>query len=242
MTRSALSTIAYEALVRARSKFSNREERCIREIWTAEQELVLLRLYPDMPNEVLAARLNKTVQQIYAKAHRLGLKKSPELAKQILQACGRKLQIEGNATQFKKGHTPWNCGMKGLPARGRSSETQFKKGQKPHTWLPVGSTRVSADGYLQRKISDTGYPPRDWKSIHILLWEEHVGPIPTGHCVCFKDNNKQNVVIDNLELITRAERMRRNSIHRYPPELKSAIRVISKLKRTIQEVEHEKQD
>ncbi|RUB45262.1 HNH endonuclease signature motif containing protein [Pseudomonas aeruginosa] len=217
MTRSALSTIAYEALVRARRKFSNREERCIREIWTAEQELVLLRLYPDMPNEVLAARLNKTVQQIYAKAHRLGLKKSPELAKQILQACGRKLQIEGNATQFKKG-------------------------QKPHTWLPVGSTRVSADGYLQRKISDTGYPPRDWKGMHILLWEEHFGPIPTGHCVCFKDNNKQNVVIDNLELITRAERMRRNSIHRYPPELKSAIRVISKLKRTIQEVEHEKQD
>lgn len=91
---------------------------------------------------------------------------------------------------------------------------------------------------------DLGYrlSPRDWKSIHILLWEEHVGPIPTGHCVCFKDNNKQNVVIDNLELITRAERMRRNSIHRYPPELKSAIRVISKLKRTIQEVEHEKQD
>ncbi|MER0831564.1 HNH endonuclease signature motif containing protein, partial [Pseudomonas aeruginosa] len=180
----------------------------------------------------LAARLNKTLQQICSKAYRLGLKKSPEFSKKIRQDWG-------SATRFKKGNTPWNCGMKGLPARGRSSETQFKKGQKPHTWLPVGSTRVSADGYLQRKISDTGYPPRDWKSIHILLWEEHVGPIPTGHCVCFKDNNKQNVVIDNLELITRAERMRRNSIHRYPPELKSAIRVISKLKRTIQEVEHE---
>ncbi|EHF11135.1 MULTISPECIES: HNH endonuclease signature motif containing protein [Pseudomonas] len=159
MTRSALSTIAYEALVRARRKFSNREERCIRETWTAEQELVLLRLYPDMPNEVLAARLNKTLQQICSRAYR-------------------------------------------IPA----------------------------------------IPPRDWKGIHILLWEEHFGPIPTGHCVCFKDNNKQNVVIDNLELITRAERMRRNSIHRYPPELKSAIRVISKLKRTIQEVEHEEQD
>ncbi|HEJ1737371.1 TPA: HNH endonuclease, partial [Pseudomonas aeruginosa] len=202
MTRSALSTLAYEALVRARRKFSNREERCIRETWTAEQELVLLRLYPDMPNEVLAARLNKTLQQICSKAYRLGLKKSPEFSKKIRQDWG--------------------------------SATRFKKGQKPHTWLPVGSTRISADGYLQRKISDTGYPPRDWKGIHILLWEEHFGPIPTGHCVCFKDNNKQNVVIDNLELITRAERMRRNSIHRYPPELKSAIRVISKLKRTIQ--------
>ncbi|HHN3312994.1 TPA: HNH endonuclease signature motif containing protein, partial [Pseudomonas aeruginosa] len=171
---------------------------------------VLLRLYPDMPNEVLAARLNKTLQQICSKAYRLGLKKSPEFSKKIRQDWG--------------------------------SATRFKKGQKPHTWLPVGSTRISADGYLQRKISDTGYPPRDWKGIHILLWEEHFGPIPTGHCVCFKDNNKQNVVIDNLELITRAERMRRNSIHRYPPELKSAIRVISKLKRTIQEVEHEEQD
>lgn len=152
MTRSALSNIAYEALVRARRKFSNREERCIRETWTAEQELVLLRLYPDMPNEVLAARLNKTLQQICSKAYRLGLKKSPELSKKIRQDWG-------SATRFKKGNTPWNCGMKGLPARGRSSETQFKKGQKPHTWLPVGSTRVSADGYLQRKISDTGYPP-----------------------------------------------------------------------------------
>lgn len=152
MTRSALSNIAYEALVHARRKFSNREERCIRETWTAEQELVLLRLYPDMPNEVLAARLNKTLQQICSKAYRLGLKKSPEFSKKIRQDWG-------SATRFKKGNTPWNCGMKGLPARGRSSETQFKKGQKPHTWLPVGSTRVSADGYLQRKISDTGYPP-----------------------------------------------------------------------------------
>ncbi|EMM6737362.1 HNH endonuclease, partial [Pseudomonas aeruginosa] len=131
MTRSALSTLAYEALVRARRKFSNREERCIRETWTAEQELVLLRLYPDMPNEVLAARLNKTLQQICSKAYRLGLKKSPEFSKKIRQDWG--------------------------------SATRFKKGQKPHTWLPVGSTRISADGYLQRKISDTGYPPRDWK-------------------------------------------------------------------------------
>ena len=43
MTRPSLSTVAYEALVRARRKFSNREEHCIRETWTAEQELVLLR-------------------------------------------------------------------------------------------------------------------------------------------------------------------------------------------------------
>lgn len=140
MTRPSLSTVAYEALVRARRKFSNREEHCIRETWTAEQELVLLRLYPDMPNEVLAARLNKTLQQICSKAYRLGLK-SPEFSKKIRQDWG-------SATRFKKGNTPWNCGMKGLPARGRSSETQFKKAEAPHMapgrqhtgkcrWLPA---------------------------------------------------------------------------------------------------------
>lgn len=169
MTRSALSNIAYEALVRARRKFSNREERCIRETWTAEQELVLLRLYPDMPNEVLAARLNKTLQQICSKAYRLGLKKSPEFSKKIRQDWG-------SATRFKKGNTPWNCGMKGLPARGRSSETQFKKGQKPHTWLPVGSTRVSADGYLQRKIIASASRTTTSRTSSSTTWNSSPGP------------------------------------------------------------------
>ena len=61
-------------------------------------------------------------------------------------------------------------------------------------------------------------------------------------CVCFKDGNKTHIALNNLELLTRAERMRRNTIHRYPEELKSAIRAIGKLKRTIREVENEEQD
>lgn len=93
MTRSALSNIAYEALVRARRKFSNREERCIRETWTAEQELVLLRLYPDMPNEVLAARLNKTLQQICSKAYRLGLKK-PRVLQEDPAGLGQRNSVQ----------------------------------------------------------------------------------------------------------------------------------------------------
>lgn len=94
MTRSALSTIAYEALVRARRKFSNREERCIRETWTAEQELVLLRLYPDMPNEVLAARLNKTLQQICSKAYRLGLKKKSRVLQEDPAGLGQRNSVQ----------------------------------------------------------------------------------------------------------------------------------------------------
>lgn len=118
-------------------------------------------------------------------------------------------------------------------------ETQFRKGNKPHTWVPVGTEQVR-DGYLWRKVTDFG-GRRDWKQVHVMLWEEHNGPIQDGLILCFKDGNKRNIALDNLELITRAERMRRNTIHRYPPELKDAIRVVGKLKRTIREIEHEKQ-
>jgi len=58
----------------------------------------------------------------------------------------------------------------------------------------------------------------------------------------FRDRNPQHIELDNLELVTRAENMRRNTIHRYPPELKSTIRQLSKLKRAISEATSEKQD
>jgi hypothetical protein len=35
----------------------------------------------------------------------------------------------------------------------------------------------------------------------------------------FRDGDKTNLSIENLELITRAELMRRNSIHNYGPEI-----------------------
>jgi hypothetical protein len=67
----------------------------------------------------------------------------------------------------------------------------------------------------------------------LILWEEVNGPIPARHKVIFVDNNKQNVVIDNLLLVTFEEAMRRNSIHRYPKEIVKTIKTISKLKKTI---------
>jgi len=59
------------------------------------------------------------------------------------------------------------------------------------------------------------------------------GPIPPRHKLVFKDNNKLNVSIDNLLLLTYEEAMARNTIHRYPTEIVQAIKTISKLKKTI---------
>ena len=146
----------------------------------------------------------------------------------------------GALHRFKIGHIPVNKGQKGWQAGGRSRETQFKKGHLPKNYALVSAERLSKDGYRQRKITDTGYPPRDWKSLHVMLWEEHHGPVPAGHNVMFRDGDKVNITIENLALISRADNMRRNTIHRYPHEVKQVIRLANKLTRMTKEPDSEK--
>jgi hypothetical protein len=209
--------------------------------WTPEEEEQLRTLYPDTPTKDLAKRFGRTLGQVYRKANKMGLNKS-EVYLASPHACRlRRGDHIGAKTQFTKGQKPWNAGMTGLKPKGRSAETTFKTGNKPHTWKPIGTERITDDGYLQRKVSDTGYPPRDWVGVHVLVWQEHHGPIPKGCTVVFKNGNKQDVRIENLEMISRQELMRRNTIHRYPPALKEVIRLAGKLKRTIEDA-HEKQD
>jgi hypothetical protein len=112
-------------------------------------------------------------------------------------------------------------------------ETQFGKGQMPHNWHPVGHERLTKEGYLQRKMADTGNTVEDYVEVHRLLWEERHGPIPSGLVLVFKDRNKTNIVLENLELITRRELMARNSIHRLPKELADLIQLNGALKRKL---------
>ena len=70
-----------------------------------------------------------------------------------------------------------------------------------------------------------------------VVWEEAHGPIPAGHNVQFRNGNSQDIRLENLFLISRAEQLRdRNSIHaRYPEELKQLIRLKGSIKRQITE-------
>jgi len=209
--------------------------------WTALEDRLLRVCYAHLRAYDLAEAIGVSEQSVYNRAHKLGLLKclyGPwNKGLQGYDAGGR-----SGDTRYGPGNTPWNKGKKGWTAGGRSAETRFKKGNRPHTWVPIGSERVTSEGYLQRKMTDTGCTRRDWVSVHILLWQEHHGPVPAGHIVVFRNRNRRDVRIENLELIDRAENCRRNSIHRYPPELKQAIRAAGKLNRTIRSKDHEKQD
>jgi hypothetical protein len=102
-------------------------------------------------------------------------------------------------TQFPKGHKPWNKGKKGIVTGGKA--TQFKKGQVPVNYRPVGSERVNVEGYVEIKVAD----PKTWTYKHVFIWEEHNGQVPKGHVVIFGDGNRRNFDISNLILVSRRQ-------------------------------------
>lgn len=137
----------------------------------------------------------------------------------------------GRTGHFGSKHKPWNAGTKGqgLTSANRNS---FRTGNKPHTWQPIGTERISKEGYRQRKVTDLRSPPRrDWVAAHILLWTEHHGPPPAGHAVIFLDGDKSHIEINNLILVSRAELLHLNRLgyRDTPPELKPSVLALARL-------------
>lgn len=242
-----MNPIAQQALALARERLSDVPGRRAkdRRPWSLLDEARLVLLYPGTPMPELVAIFGRPYWSIYNKAYALGLRRSDEYLTSEHACRLRRENNPGIGSRFQKGQTSWNKGVS-YTAGGRSSETRFKagtiNGKAALLLQPIGTERVTKDGIRQRKIRDDGPPQRRWKSVHMILWEEMNGTVPPGYIVVFCDKNKKNIEIGNLELITRAENMRRNTIHRYPPELKETIRQLGKLKKAISEVSNEKQD
>jgi hypothetical protein len=87
--------------------------------------------------------------------------------------------------RFKPGNIPWN-----------------KKGIKP-----VGSERID-EGYVEIKTHNS----KTWKLKHRVIWEKANGRIPRGHVVIFADGDRQNVMLENLLLVSRKELMVMNRL------------------------------
>jgi len=193
--------------------------------WTPAEMRSLAEMYSDAKNATLASVFGVTEPAIVAKACKLGLHKSEAFRRE-----------HGCRTGFRPGLVPWNRGLPHAPG-GRSAAAHFKPGNRPQTWVPVGSTRVTKDGYLQRKVTDTGRSASDWRAVHALVWEAANGPIPRGHVVVFKPGRKTTnldaVTAASVDLVSRADLMRRNSVHNYPPEIARLVQLRGALNRQI---------
>jgi hypothetical protein len=203
-------------------------------LWTAVEDARIRKEYPNTPSAELAKLLGTSLHALYLRAQKLGVFKSAEYMASPAACRLRRGDEVGKAFRFQKGIVPHNKGLH-RPGysigRGRMSETTFKKGERRGTaaqnWKPIGTICPDTDGYLRKKVSEGvgGYGnQKAWEFVHIRVWTDANGPVPPGHAIVFKDGNKAHVQIGNLECISRAELMRRNSIHaRLSPEIKEAV-------------------
>lgn len=111
----------------------------------------------------------------------------------------------GRTGRFTSGHLPANKGQKGIHYPG-SEKGWFKKGDMPQTWKPVGTETVRSDGYTWVKVAE----PNKWREKHKIIWEAAHGPAPRSHAVIFADGDKQNLLLENLILVSRAQLARLN--------------------------------
>lgn len=220
-----------------------------RRFWTDAERAELSRRYPDELTSAIAADLGRTERQVYYAAHKMGLKKSPEF---LASQASTQFMTGHVPTQFKPGMVPWNKGLPGSTGNHPNTQaTQFKPGRRPEearNYRPIGSVRVTRDGYPERKVSDDPgiYQARRWVAVHRLVWESVNGPVPKGWIVVFRQGmattNSDLITIDRVEMITRAENMARNTIHARDEELRELSMLKRRLTRAVNKrIRHEEQ-
>lgn len=204
-------------------------------IYTEDEKAEITRLYPHRPTKEIARLLGISTASVYNLAGCLRLKKSPEYLKKLRVEMSKKLADSGTVHRFSKGHVPANKGRKmNAEVYAKTSVTMFKKGHMPDNTLYDGAESIRNDKnghqYIWVRISLGKWVPK-----HVLLWQQIHGPIPKGYNIVFRDGNTLNCTPGNLECISNAELMQRNTLHNLPEEVKELVYLKSRLSRAINE-------
>ena len=145
---------------------------------------------------------------------------------------------------IKKGNIPFNKGLKQSDymckeSINKTKATRFVKGRKPHNTKQAGDIVAIKDSYNGTFYKYIKIKDNEWVLYHRFLWKKVNGPIPKDYILVFKDKNTDNVVIENLELITRSESMLRNSAHNYPIEIIPSMLLIKKLENKLNDLKND---
>ena len=143
----------------------------------------------------------------------------------------------GRTGRFEKGQTPPNKGRKGFSPPG-SEKGWFKKGARSGVatklYQPIGTERMTKDGYIQRKVNDDLPLQARWKMVQHINWEAVNGPLPADHVLKCLDGNRQNIDAANWIAIPRGMLPRLNArcgrdYDTAPAELKPLILTVAQL-------------
>ncbi|RDE04664.1 HNH endonuclease signature motif containing protein [Sphingomonas aracearum] len=156
----------------------------------------------------------------------------------------------GRTGRFETGREPMNKGQPCPEGKGgrhpNARATQFRKGQRSgvavRLYKPIGTERLSKEGYLERKIHD-GLPLQSrWRGVHLLRWEEINGPVPKGHALKCLDGDRLNTDPSNWCCLPRAVLARLNggrhktrlAYDQAAPEVRPTILAMAQLQHGVQ--------
>ncbi|MDP1026365.1 HNH endonuclease [Sphingomonas sp. KR1UV-12] len=167
-------------------------------------------------------------------------------AKHLHSLRNRRGWLTGRTGRFEKGQVPANKGTRCKPGKGglhpNAQRTQFRKGGRTGkaalNYKPIGTERVSKDGYRERKVHD-GLPMRSrWQLVQRLEWEAVNGPVPAGYALKCLDGDRLNTNPGNWEALPRGVLARLNGgrfrrtlpYDEASPEVKPTVMAVAKLK------------
>jgi len=208
----------------------------MRRYWTDLEIDYLKQNYSDTRTDVMSQHLNRKFNQVYGKAHELGLKKSIEFIRSDPYGNTQRCLELGKRFRFVKGQPAINKGVKMSPETyEKTKRTFFKKGSVP--------VNTKYDGYISLRSDNSGIFYKyirinsKFELQHRQVYKDANGPIPDDSVVAFVNGNTLDVSIGNLILITKKENMIRNSIRQYPEDLQKAMIAIKKLNTLIKSYE-----
>lgn len=190
--------------------------------FTVDQDNFIKNNIETLSVKAIAKQMKRCPNRVRARCYELGFKEL--MAQKVLNS------------RFEKGLLPLNKGVRmSEELREKVKHTFFQKGHLPHNTKSDGEISFRKD---KRGVIIPHYrvSMSQWIPLKNKIWIDHHGEIPKGHLIILKDGDNLNTSIENLECISMADNMRRNTIHRYPDDLKTDILKLRSLNRTLKKV------
>lgn len=190
-----------------------------RHIWTEEEIEFIREIYPYYENKEISKMVKDKFGFEVSAGNLQNVRSKYKIPKKVIP----------NSGCYRKGDVSWNKG-KGMSeeVKEKVKKTWFKKGEIPKNHRPVGSTRITVDGYTEIKIAE----PNRWALYHRYLYEKAYGvKLAKNETVIFADGDRSNFDIDNLVKVNRANLLylNNNSLIFDDPDLTKAGVNVSKV-------------
>lgn len=198
--------------------------------FTKEEDEFIIENYLKYPVKTLGKMINRSGTGVYTALKRLNL----VIPKPLIEKRKKESQFEKGSIPFSKGKKQTEFMSK--EAIERTKATRFKKGNIPPNAFDedgVITIRYDHKSRSDRKYKWIRVSLGNWEPLHKYNWEKINGPVPRGYCLWFIDGDSLNCEPNNLELITRKENIKRNTIHHYPQEVQESIKLINKIKKEL---------